>query len=87
MDNETYIVTIAIYKGNLTMTINEDKGEDKGGEQPEENKGLKLYEIILIVIGAILFVVIIIVIIIIIKKKRGVTNKVIEEKIEGLTSV
>ena len=78
MDNETYILTISINSGNLTITINVDKGE---------KKGLQLYEILLIVFGSVLFVVIIIVIIIIIKKKRGVTNKVIEDKIEGLTSV
>ena len=87
MENEFYIITILIYEeGNLDIEISGEKAEEKKEEKIPENKGLKWYIILLIVLGAILFIGLIILIIIIIRKKRK-SSEQIEDKIQSLTQV
>ena len=87
MENEFYIITILIYEeGNLDIEISGEKAEEKKEEKIPENKGLKWYIILLIVLGAILFIGLIILIIIIIRKKRK-SSEQIEDKMQSLTQV
>ena len=67
-----------------------DKDKDKSDEKkdvPVHNKGLKWYEITLIVIGCVVFLIIVLIIIVLIRRKKGMTNKLIEGKVNSLTSV
>ena len=89
MNDEYYIVMIKLYDDSeVDISINgvKEKNQEKK-VVPVNNKGLKWYEITLIVVGAIVFIIIVIIIIILIRRKKGMSDKLIEDKMNDLISV